>query len=65
MSIRRLNVKEMYRIHSECGGKVIDDKREVITREELQERVLDKIAVGDFDELEVRIGLVRTKVRRF
>jgi len=65
MSIRRLSVKDMYSIHQESGGKIIDDKRELITREELEKRVLDKIMLGDFDELEVRFGLVRTRVRKF
>jgi hypothetical protein len=60
-----LRVKEMYRIHQELGGKIVCDTREVITREELNKRVLDKIMLGDFDRLEVQFGPIITRIRRF
>ena len=60
-----LRVKEMYSIHQELGGRAVDDKREIITREELNKRVLDKIMLGDFDRLEVQFGPIITSVRKF
>jgi len=65
MSIRRLSVKEMYRVQKECGGRTFDGNRKVITREDLEDQFPFVAQMGDFDELEFRYGLIRYRVRKF
>ena len=65
MSVTRLQVKEMYRLHKEVSSKVLDGGREVVTREELERRFPFIEEMSDFDELEFRYGLIRYRIRKF